>query len=83
MKSQPISACVCKAKIRNLGIRERVGRSAPPPALTGLRCYLDNMFPINRDIPENCVADGAYHGAWALVTKYFLCISRLVKVTKQ
>ena len=28
MKSQPISACVCKAKIRNLGIRVRVGRSA-------------------------------------------------------
>ena len=31
MKSQPISARVCKAKIRNLGIRERVGRSAPRP----------------------------------------------------
>ena len=30
MKSQPISACVCKAKMRNLGIRVRVGRSAPP-----------------------------------------------------
>ena len=36
MKSQPISACVCKAKMKNLGIRVRVGRSAPP-AHTGLK----------------------------------------------
>ena len=35
MKSQPISACICKAKITNLGFRVRVGRSAPP-AHTGL-----------------------------------------------
>ena len=30
MKSQPVSACAFKAKLRNLGICERSGRSAPP-----------------------------------------------------
>ena len=30
MKSQPVSACAFKAKLRNLGICERAGRSAPP-----------------------------------------------------
>ena len=43
MKSQPISACVCKAKIRYLGIRVRVGRSAPP-AHTGLKRIWFNQF---------------------------------------
>ena len=48
-----------------------------------LRCYLDNMFPINRDIPESGLDDGEYQEARAIFTKYFLYISRLVKVTKQ
>ena len=48
-----------------------------------LGCQLDNTLPISRDIPERGVGDGIDHEAWARVTKYFLFISRLVKVIKQ
>ena len=55
MKSQPISACVCKAKIRNLGIRVWAGRSAPPPAHTGLICV--NTFKHKEHTNSGFVAD--------------------------
>ena len=57
MKSQPISARVCKAKIRNLGIRERVGRSAPPhTGLTEVRFDMKTILqcpPTYPTLPTN------------------------------